>query len=175
MEFNLGDLKFIDYTESKYKEISPFNNGLARVLNKQKKYGYINTDGIEVIPCIYDEASDFNNGIACVSIKSVYTKKLTLYINTKGETIIDASKYINARNFSEGLAAVKNSKGNWGYININGEEVLPCQLKEVSNFSNGIALVDTSNKYEYPIISAIDKEGKIINQLNKNTKFKEEY
>ena len=43
-----------------------FSEGIACVRSPNGKYGAINTDGIIVIPCIYDEGFIFENGIALV-------------------------------------------------------------------------------------------------------------
>lgn len=44
-----------------------FSEGMA-VVEKNGKYGYVNTKGEEVIPCIYDEADVFAQGVAVVLI-----------------------------------------------------------------------------------------------------------
>lgn len=38
----------------------------------KNKYGFINKEGQEIIPPIYDSCKNFNKGIARVSIKSKY-------------------------------------------------------------------------------------------------------
>lgn len=59
--------------------IPAFREGLARV-NRDKLWGYIDSTGKEVIPCIYEDAEEFKDGIAVV------TKDGKPYcINTKGK------------------------------------------------------------------------------------------
>lgn len=77
--------------QPKYDSIGHFRVGVARVcLNK--KYGYINMDGKEVIPLQYDEASDF----------PVHTD-MTDFLNGEPE-------YANVKQGSEGFFI--NNKGN---------------------------------------------------------------
>ena len=49
----------------KYETADDFSEGLAPV-RSNGKWGYIDTTGREVIPCIYDHAEKFKNGLAAV-------------------------------------------------------------------------------------------------------------
>lgn len=77
----------------KYDSVKPFKEGLARVKldnvfvpDKNKKtderYGFIDENGVEVIPRIYDNATDFINGTSKVQIGEE-----EFYINKKAERI----------------------------------------------------------------------------------------
>lgn len=59
-------------------------------------------------------------------------------------------KFDNARDFSEGLAAVKNSSVKWGYIDKKGKLIVDYQYDDASNFKNGVANVKKGKK-EYKI------------------------
>lgn len=48
-----------------FEGVSQFTEGLARV-KQNGKYGYINTKGELVSPCIYDGANSFSKGLALV-------------------------------------------------------------------------------------------------------------
>ncbi len=62
--------------------------------------------------------------------------------------------------FSEGLLAVEDSSGRWGYINKKGEYVITPQFSEAYPFdSDGTAVVFVGNK-----LAIIDKTGKFIVQ-----------
>ena len=56
------------------------------------------------------------------------------------------------------LIAVKNDNGKWGYINNNGEEVLPFGFDFATNFLDTLALVVQDNKIYY-----INGKGEFIN------------
>ena len=77
-----------------------FFEGLAMV-TKDGKYGYINEEGEEVIPCKHNEAWDFSEGLAKVKKDGKWG-----YINKEGEEVIPC-KYDSVGDFSEGLAEVK--------------------------------------------------------------------
>ena len=59
---------------------------MARVQNKNYKYGYVNASGQEVIPCQYDVATPFNDGYAAVRISSGNTTEMMI-IDTAGNTV----------------------------------------------------------------------------------------
>jgi hypothetical protein len=61
--------------------------------------------------------------------------------------------YDEARDFSEGLAAVKFN-GKWGYIDKNDNVVIPCKYDAIGMFSEGLAQVELNNKTGF-----IDKTG----------------
>ena len=65
----------------KYDYAESFSGGFALVKLKGK-WGFINTEGKEVIPLKYDWAMSFENGKAKVELNGEY-----FYINTKGERV----------------------------------------------------------------------------------------
>jgi WG containing repeat len=82
-----------------------------------------------------------------------------LFINTKGDVVIDGSKYKDVEFFSNGLAAVQNTNG-WGYINTKGVVVIPFMYNEAKNFSKISALVKTDEGYQL-----INPKNKIIKKF----------
>lgn len=50
-------------------------------------------------------------------------------IDTNGRELFDASAYRKMMPYSEGLAAVVDRNGMLGFVNIKGEQVIPCQFK----------------------------------------------
>jgi hypothetical protein len=66
------------------------------------------------------------------------------YINKKLQLVIPVS-FKKARPFSEGLAAVQNDDGNWGFINTSGKLVIPfTYTREASRFMSGRARVENT-------------------------------
>ena len=115
-----------------YDDFGEFSEDMIPVV-KDKKYGYVNTYGKEVIPCIYDKAFPFKNGLACVSKENKYG-----YIDKEGNLIIPLI-YDNAYNFDDiGLANVCKD-GLWGFIDKFGNEVISCRYNydPVELFING--------------------------------------
>ena len=130
----------------KYDWQDDFNDGFARV-ELDRKTGFINEDGEEIVPCKYDEASDFSEGLAIVEAEG-----LCGFVNEKGEESIPC-KYQGAYGFSEGLAGVE-TEGGCGFINKDGEEIVPCKYEEVHNFSEGLAGVKSKEGWGF-----INKDG----------------
>lgn len=102
-------------------------------------FGYLNTSGEWAIAPKYTECSTFSQGCAWVSDGTSW-----YYIDTEGNKI--SADYDGVSSFTQdGLALVMRldeSETEWfGYINPNGQEVIPLQYKYGSNFSNGRALV----------------------------------
>jgi hypothetical protein len=56
--------KKIDWRE-KYDDYSSFSEGLA-IVKKNRKYGFINIEGDEIVSCFYDTANSFKEGLASV-------------------------------------------------------------------------------------------------------------
>lgn len=184
----------------KYRELNSFHDSLACVL-RDGKYGYINLKGEEVIPCIYTYAQDFSNGVACVTINGkesfIDTKGKTTspkysstkqkqslilkqhnkkygYVDLIGNVVIPY-KYDGAKDFSEGLAAVRNityidgaevfsaidDEVDWGFIDEKGKVVIPFKYSlpkdERALFSEGVVIVKKSGLFGY-----INREGKQI-------------
>lgn len=133
----------------KYDWQDDFNDGFVRV-ELDRKTGFINEDGEEIVPCKYDEASDFSEGLAIVEAEG-----LCGFVNEKGEESIPC-KYQGAYGFSEGLAGVE-TEGGCGFINKDGEEIVPCKYEEVHNFSEGLAGVKSKEGWGF-----INKDGEEI-------------
>lgn len=243
------DLKSISF-------IGDFHYGFAKVCinnGTNRKWGFINKQGIIVISDIPNEVSDFNNGIAVYSFRDYgtqyidaegnliykdnnniihfdsqylavkklfenrfavtrksdclsavidrigtviipfsrcnfsYTKKTdscyinedykhitneyiecnhSIYYDIYGNRIIPdpmkhvviSSIYGQTRNhFSEGLAAVSNKEGLWGFVNKDGQEQIPCNYDEVHDFNDGYCVVREGNS-----LCLIDKTDKLI-------------
>jgi hypothetical protein len=146
-------LKYIGFTES--------GGGLVRV-TRDKKMGFINENGDEVIPAIYDDIEDytlFRNGLARVSRAEKWG-----YINRKGQEVIPP-RFHAASEFSEGLAWVRIGTGissdKCGFINTDGKEIIrlnSCSISfPIKEFSGGYAIVESEGKYGF-----IDKTGRAI-------------
>ena len=78
-------------------------------------------------------------------------------------------RYDQVDAFSEGMAAVRRD-GKWGYINLKGEEVIPCQFSDAfppGQFSEGLACVvdersDADKKLWNKRVGFINKKGEWV-------------
>lgn len=112
-----------------YEQANPFIEGMARV-SRNGLWGFIDTNGDEVIECKFLNAYDFNQGIASVSIgKLVYNGNIRHTenekygaIDKKGNILINFTfSYINK--FKDGIAIAKlndDLNGMYGWINKSG-------------------------------------------------------
>ena len=141
------DTKVFFKAVNSYDDFGEFSEDMIPVV-KNEKYGYINTDGKEIVPCIYDKACPFKNGLACVAKDNKYG-----YIDKEGNLIIPLI-YDNAHNFDDiGLANVCKG-GLWGFIDKFGNEVISCRyiydsIKLDINGSFGAVLNYQSEVYFY--------------------------
>jgi hypothetical protein len=87
-------------------------------------------------------------------LQPVKKKTKLSYSNTFDENWIE--KYEEIGPFFEGLAAAKKY-GKWGFINNNGDEVIPFIYDAVTSFYEGKVLVIKNEKYFY-----INKKGKCV-------------
>lgn len=137
-------------------EVCPFRNGLVkvtRVIGEHEKYGFINSKGVEIVPCKYNMANNFSEGFSLVgNEKGKYG-----FINTEGKEIIPC-RFESAQSFHEGLAAVCESEnGKWGYINNEGKVIIPFEYDGAGDFNEGMAMVIMGATVGY-----INKSGKTI-------------
>lgn len=115
----------------KYSCLCDFENGFAAVQNGEK-WGFINTEGKEIVPCVYEMVSSFSDGMACVCKNGKWG-----YVNENGELAVPCI-YEYAKDFSEGLASVRKN-GKEGFINKKGEVAIPFKYEDCGIFSEGLA------------------------------------
>jgi hypothetical protein len=138
---------------------------MARPIGNNK-FGYINEHGNFVIPPRYNYCYSFNEyGLA--PIYDNLTDQL-YFIDTKGDTILSSTEqyqlisnpYLRGSvpTFMDGMLKVK-SNGKYGFINLEGELIIPAKYDSVTDFNQGLAAVriDTS----FYIIDALGNEERI--------------
>ncbi len=152
-------------TPLNYERIGHEAYGLLLV-QANKKYGFINTKGEEVIPLKYDNAWDFSTYSSVGWLSNVRRGNKSGFIDTTGKEAIPI-KYDWVGLFREGLATVTmnmvpavDSKN--GYIDSAGNLVIPMIYNSAKVFSEGLAAVSKQAggrnfKYGY-----INNEGKEV-------------
>ena len=121
------------------------------------KQGMIYKNGKAFIPVKYDSLGVFSENMIVAKCGNLYG-----YINSNGEECIPLT-YSHADNFSEGLAAVKNEKGKYLFIDASGVMVIkPHEYDRVGHFQNGTCKVYRKNK-----VWEIDSEGKKVKDSTK--------
>lgn len=121
------------------------------------KQGMIDKNGKAFIPVKYDSLGVFSENMIVAKCGNLYG-----YINSNGEECIPLT-YSHADDFSEGLAAVKNEKGKYLFIDASGVMVIkPHEYDRVGQFQNGTCKVYRKDK-----VWEIDREGKKVKDSTK--------
>lgn len=130
---------------------------LAQFKGDNGRWGYINMKGEVVIEAKYTmNCKPFRSGMARID--------KTHFINLKGERIYPKHRVLEAREYSDGLVAVRTTK-NWGFMNRSGELVVSDVYKYITDFDNGYAVV--KNKEGFFIIDKMGNKQKVMNNKKK--------
>lgn len=137
-----------------FSEAGDFAEEYAYVRKEGTNY-ILNIDGsMTAIP--YFSSEKFHDGM--LRIKTSRSQEWRFdFVSGKGELITSSGKeypYQNARDFSEGLAAVQID-GSWGYINKQGDFVVARSYLDAYPYSDGIATVVTTDGK----VMQIDRDG----------------
>lgn len=104
------------------------------------QFGFVNSKGQEIVPCIYDEIENFSDGLAAVKSRLKWG-----FIDKLGNQVISCI-YESVQSFCDGLAAVKKND-KWGFINTQGNEMIPFYYESASGFSDGVSIVGIRGLY----------------------------
>jgi hypothetical protein len=152
----------------RFAAAAPFSEGLA-VVNiggmgidgsyvKGGEWAFINPMGNVVIRGFKGYAGSFREGLAAVQPAE---DGLRGYIDTNGVMVI-RPQFIIAREFSEGLAAVRTPTNQYGYINKQGEMVISPIYHLAEAFTSDVARVNLGAAGGYAE-TFIDRNGNVLN------------
>lgn len=170
--------------QDKYFDARDFSEGFAavRVRNDQnesysdgydgERWGhndkihswvFIRSDGKVAFDGIYRDASSFHDGVACV-----FNEESWEYINSKGESASQVKlNNLYPVHYSDGL--IPNVGGylgdEWGFSDLKGKWIIPPQYRTVSEFSDGIAVVEEYGGQ----MKVIDNTGKVLYEAKNNS------
>src|SRR5574344_1795491 len=153
---NIADITISEVSQElakatkKYDNLYEFHEGLAKVC-RNKKFGFIDKLGHEIIPCKYDAAEDYSKGVAIVTIGEKQGA-----INQQGNMVIPC-KYdnINISKDDSLAAAFINEKS--GFIDLEGNVIVPFDYEYCGTFSEGLADVRKNG-----LIGFVNKNGKLV-------------
>lgn len=136
----------------------PFVEGMAVTVDEVDSasglsyFGFINEEGLQVIPQKYLDVTDFNDGYAWVMNKDERG-----WIDKRGRMVMQIEGNKFGSQFHEGLAAIQNENYLFGYVNMEGKLVIDYQFDEAKYFTNGLAPVIKNGFYGF-----IDTAGKMV-------------
>jgi hypothetical protein len=124
-----------------YDSAGDFNDGVA-IVSKGNLFGAIDTNGKEVIPVQFVELNPF-------------AEKVTSYKRPNGKVgIIDVTGKVLCEKDYDKIFAVTDScakvqKGDYGFIDAFGKEIVPCKYGNLLPFSNGMTYFFYALKYGF--------------------------
>ncbi len=164
LDENSLDIKWLN----DYEEARDCSDGMIPV-KKNGKWGFVNKEGKEIIPCIYGAVYDFEDGVAWVNkdrVEVIQENGQLLIenggkyklVDKNGKDLTDAI-YSEVSYFSEGLSAVSRTGYNdYAYIDKTGKELIKTNYYFAHEFSEGLAAVITKDSK----VGYIDKNGKEV-------------
>ena len=144
--------------KSGWSKAMPFRDGRAAVLWKESgKWGYMDEEGMLVIPAVFHHANDFSDGLALVATQP--KRKGIVFIDTSGKTVLTPPEEmkISYATFREGFASVSVKSGR-ALIDHKGKKLNDRDYANCGYFSEGLCAVQPKDEgFHY-----IDKTGKVI-------------
>ena len=140
--------------------------GAARDLHVRigDKWGILTADGEQLAEVKFDSVGVFHDGLAVVKAAERYG-----YIDRSGAIVIPI-QWMNAYDFSEGLAALRVDKKHFQFINTAGTVVIKSKKYDsVGRFRNGVCRVVKGGKVKW-----IDTKGKELKDESNSTKEEDE-
>ena len=129
-----------------FEEIGMYTGGYAAA-KQSGKWGVVNTGSGWLIPAEYDEIimDELGRAYAQNAVFAKTGSSVILLVNGQqvGETFEDARPFGN-----EGYAAVKKN-GQWGFINTNGEVMIPYKFEDALSFGQHLAAVRQGEFWGY--------------------------
>lgn len=144
----------------KFSRAYDFNSENLAIVYYNNKAGLINTEGEFVLTPIYDEINDFKEMRAIFNMDNYMG-----VMNEKGK-ILTKKKYSFISDYSNEMALVSNISSDYsskyGYIDMDGNEVISPQYLSADNFKEDSALVKLNNN----LYALIDKKGHVVQSYN---------
>jgi len=122
---------------------------------KDSLWGFSNLKKEIIIPCQYFWVSTFKDGLADVS-KGHKNNGPHGFIDTTGKIVVPIKYHIVGVPSENTIRVYSNDSGNWGYVDYDGNEILPQIYDKAQDFEYNRMLVVYKNEYQM-----IDKNGKI--------------
>ncbi len=141
-----------------YSYATSFSEGVAFVVKNGGGPEAIDKNGVVQFSLPDAQSAEiFNDGLAAFSTLGAAGETWG-FVNKLGSPVI-APQFRSVSYFSEGVCAVMNSIGAWGYVDKNGEVAIEYIYENAQPFTNGKAKVALHGKW-----CVIDKKGRFLLQ-----------
>lgn len=175
-----------------YDGLDYFDNTFIRIFSKNHisgkiVYGLMDRQGQIIVTPIYSSISEFKNGLANVEFE-YGSKKYINQINELGEILFESEKntiflpyhvildelietyYPGQTEFTMTVHPINIAtklikiyyNGRYGYINIHGEEIIPCEYSHIESWAHDYFIVSKSNNWQSPNYGVINIYGQEI-------------
>jgi hypothetical protein len=149
-------------------------NGVIARVEMDRKVGFVDSLGEEIIPPIYSDFKDFSlDGLIAVCTGEKYSdeaKKWGLF-NLKGKEVLPVSyevigpnynSYEKPKQIDDGILLVKMN-GKYGFVSISGKAITPLKYDRAESFSKGLAHVEIKvgegySDYKHGFVNVKGKE-----------------
>jgi len=111
-----------------------------RAIQKDGKWGFVDTQGRLRIPNRYDGVQNFSESLAAFSLRKKWG-----FLNHDDQIIIQPA-YEEVGNFINGLSIVKQ-KGLYGILSKQGQLVLQCRYKSIQKLASGYFQLQNENLF----------------------------
>lgn len=146
--------------EAKFTNANDFNEYGLAIVQEAGKYGLINIKGDYVVTPTYDSINKF------CEMRAIFTKDDMMGVIDERGVVITKKKYNFIGDYKEDRAifAISLNKEDYryGYINLDGEEVISPRYLMADDFNDGTAVVKVNDK----MYSLINKDGVVLNNYN---------
>lgn len=130
--------------------VQAYNEGLVAI-TKDKKWGFLNSEGSLVIELNYDKVTIFNDNY-CIAKKG----NAFFILDKNGvEKEITGASFTEFKHFSQGLAPFKTDEKTSGFINTDGKIVIAAKFPSVGYFADDLAWAKSNDNK----VGFIDKKG----------------
>lgn len=149
-QYGYYDYDFVLVSEVHQYEDMCINSCGAAAVKRDGKWGMITDAGDLTIDYQYDEVAVNSSNSAFFNDRAMVKKADGwVLIDTEGN-VLSQQSYADAKApESDGYIAVADETGRWGYIDLNGNQVIDFQYRDAQSFSCGLAAVRTVNEWEY--------------------------
>lgn len=173
-------------TRPTWQEVSYRTNN-CMMIKDDGKYGLADADGNILSECKWNEITNVGDGLL-IARKMTYREKTSYYSSSRyyshsftllkpdGTEMLSEYKCIGASNFTQedtyasnysikapafydGLMRIRNKDDLWGFVDVEGQIVIPCSYQSAHEFFNGVAAVRENGKWGY-----IDTTGNYVIQ-----------